>query len=51
MLDVGVDVDMDILHIASLARFLCSSHNFNPKPEGPHYYAVREGRRLSFLLL
>ena len=35
MLDVGVDVDMDILHIAPLARFLRSSHNFKPKPEGP----------------
>ena len=36
MLDVGVDVDMDILHIAPLARFLRSSHNFKPKPEGPY---------------
>ena len=34
MLDVGVDVDMDILRIAPLARFLRSSHNFKPKPEG-----------------
>ena len=30
----GVDVDMDIVHIAPLARFLRSSHNFKPKPEG-----------------
>ena len=28
------DVDEDILHIAPLARFLRSSHNFKPKPEG-----------------
>ena len=34
----GVDVDIDILHIASLARFLRSSHNFKPKPERPKYF-------------
>ena len=34
----GVDVDVDVLHIAPLARFLRSSHNFKPKPEGPNNF-------------